>query len=79
MSETPGNSTLSERDRVILDFESRAPRRIGAKEEAIRAELGMTPVRYFQRLNSLIDDPSAIAAYPTLTARLRRVRDAGAI
>lgn len=66
---------LSETDARILDFESSAPRSVGAKEEAIRARLGLSPMRYYQRLNVLIDVPSAMSAYPTLTARLRRIRD----
>jgi hypothetical protein len=66
---------LSDIDARILDFEKRSPRSIGAKEEAIRAELGISPVRYYQRLNLLIDLPAAMQEHPTLTARLRRIRD----
>ncbi|ARB88107.1 DUF3263 domain-containing protein [Corynebacterium diphtheriae bv. mitis] len=58
----------------LLAFEEKAPRSLGAKEEAIR-ELGLTPVRYYQMLNVAIDDPTVIAEYPLLTARLRRRRD----
>ncbi|QGU01226.1 hypothetical protein CKALI_01635 [Corynebacterium kalinowskii] len=65
---------LSEADRTLLEFESRAPRNVGAKEEAIRAELGITPVRYFHRLNALIDDPAAVAEFPVLVHRLERIR-----
>ncbi|AGS35759.1 hypothetical protein B841_11435 [Corynebacterium maris DSM 45190] len=66
---------LSDIDARILAFEERAPRSIGAKEESIRAELGISPVRYYQRLNLLIDLPAAMQEHPTLTARLRRIRD----
>lgn len=65
---------LKDIDARLLAFEERAPRSVGAKEEAIRTELGMTPVRYYQRLNLLVDLPAAMAAYPVLTARLRRLR-----
>ncbi|CAB0616687.1 DUF3263 domain-containing protein [Corynebacterium diphtheriae] len=58
----------------LLAFEEKATRSLGAKEEAIR-ELGLTPVRYYQMLNVAIDDPTVIAEYPLLTARLRRRRD----
>ncbi|WIM67400.1 DUF3263 domain-containing protein [Corynebacterium breve] len=68
-------SMLSDIDLTLLDFEARAPRSIGAKEEAIRSELGLSPVRYYQRLNMLIDDPTALAARPQLVRRLQRVRD----
>ncbi|MDU3175051.1 Fis family transcriptional regulator [Corynebacterium sp. HMSC06D04] len=67
--------SLSDLDAAILEFESHAPRGIGPKEEAIRAELDISPVRYHQRLNVLLDAPAAAEAYPVLVARLRRVRD----
>jgi hypothetical protein len=66
---------LSDADARLLAFEERAPRSAGTKEELIRRELGMSPVRYYQRLNLLIDVPAAMAAHPVLTARLRRIRD----
>ena len=66
-------------DLTILDFAARAPRRLGAREEAIRVELGMSPFRYYQKLNSLIDDPSALAARPQLVRRLQRIRDQRAL
>lgn len=59
----------------ILSFEETAPKSIGAKEEAIRTQLGISPVRYYQRLNIVIDMPEMMAKYPQLTARLRRIRD----
>lgn len=60
---------------AILDFAGRAPRSLGAREDAIRAELGISPFRYYQKLNSLIDDPSALAARPQLVRRLQRIRE----
>ncbi|WP_257181009.1 DUF3263 domain-containing protein [Corynebacterium cystitidis] len=66
---------LNDDDLYLLDFEARAPRSVGAKEDAIRRELGMSAVRYYQRLNMLIDDPRALAARPQLVRRLQRVRD----
>ncbi|AIT61883.1 DUF3263 domain-containing protein [Corynebacterium doosanense] len=75
MSYSLGMPDLSESDARILEFERSAPRSVGAKEEAIRAQLGLSPMRYYQRLNVLIDVPAAMSAYPTLTARLRRIRD----
>ena len=67
---------LSDADLAILDFEARAPRSVGAKEEAIRRELGIAPIRYYQRLNKLIDAADALAARPQLVLRLQRLRDA---
>ncbi|MGD7001509.1 DUF3263 domain-containing protein [Corynebacterium halotolerans] len=66
---------LDDFDARLLDFEEHAPRSLGAKEEAIRKQLGISPVRYYQRLNLLIDAPAAMAEHPVLTARLRRIRD----
>ena len=66
---------LSDLDAAILDFEETAPRSIGRKEEAIRAQLDISPVRYHQRLNLLLDAPAAAQSHPLLVARLRRVRE----
>ncbi len=67
---------LAERDRAMLDFEARWLRHSGAKEEAIRAELGVTPARYYQLLTRLIDTVPALEHDPLLVGRLRRARDA---
>ncbi|MCG7278905.1 DUF3263 domain-containing protein [Corynebacterium imitans] len=70
-------STLSDSDRTLIDFEARAPRSLGAKEEAIRQELGLTPTRYYQRLNLLLESPDALAYAPQLVRRLRALRERG--
>ena len=62
-------------DLAILDFAARAPRSLGAREDAIRAELGISPFRYYQKLNTLIDSPEALAERPQLVRRLQRIRD----
>lgn len=62
-------------DHDLLTFEANAPRSLGAKEDAIKARLGLTPIRYYQRLNVAIDTPEMMEAFPLLTARLRRKRD----
>ena len=67
---------LTDRDRVILDFEGEWRRHAGAKEEAIRADLGLSPARYYQLLGRLIDTADAQAHDPMLVKRLRRLRDA---
>ena len=66
---------LSDLDAAILDFEETAPRSIGRKEEAIRAQLDISPVRYHQRLNLLLDAPAAAQSHRLLVARLRRLRE----
>ena len=60
---------LSDLDAAILNFEETAPRSIGRKEEAIRAQLDISPVRYHQRLNLLLDAPAhAQPAAPAASA-----------
>jgi len=67
---------LSERDLAVLALEARGWRTAGAKERAIREELGISGTRYYQLLNALLDREEALAHDPVLVNRLRRVRDA---
>ncbi|OHV39886.1 MULTISPECIES: DUF3263 domain-containing protein [Pseudofrankia] len=67
---------LSERDTRVLRFEQRTWRYPAAKDEAIRAEFGLSPARYYQLLNVLIESPAALAAEPMLVGRLSRLRAA---
>jgi hypothetical protein len=69
-----GTAGLAAHDLAILAFERRWWRFAGAKEEAIRRELGLSPTAYYQVLNRLLDDPSAQRAEPELVERLRRLR-----
>ncbi len=71
---TAGTAGLAARDLAILAFERRWWRFAGAKEEAIRRELGLSPTAYYQLLNRLLDDPSALQVEPVLVDRLRRLR-----
>lgn len=66
---------LGERERAVLALERRGFTGPGAKERAIREELGLAPVRYYQLLNALLDDERALAHDPVTVNRLRRVRD----
>ena len=66
---------LSDRDRAILALEARPWRAPGAKEAAVREQLGIAPVRYYQLLNGLLDRPAALAHDPLLVNRLRRLRE----
>ncbi|GAA3002439.1 DUF3263 domain-containing protein [Streptomyces fulvorobeus] len=67
---------LSDRDRALLALERRSWAGPGAKERAIREELGMSPVRYYQLLNALIEDVRALEEDPVTVNRLRAVRAA---
>jgi hypothetical protein len=80
LAEIDGSETivgeLTTTDRAVLELASRWWRSQGSYERAIAATLGWSPVKYFQRLNHLLDDPAAAAAYPMTVARLRRIRAA---
>ena len=65
---------LDRRDREILAFERQWWKYAGAKEQAIRELFDMSPTRYYQVLNALLDKPEAMAADPLLIKRLRRLR-----
>ena len=67
---------LGTREREILALERRGFPGPGAKERAIREELKLAPVRYYQLLNALLDDPRALAHDPVTVNRLRRIREA---
>jgi hypothetical protein len=65
-------------DEALLRFEEMHPRNDGAKHEAMRRQLGLTPVRYQQRLLRAIRSPEAVACYPQTVHRVERRRDAAA-
>lgn len=67
---------LSERDQRILEFERQWWKFAGAKEQAIREQFDMSATRYYQVLNSLIDQPAALNFDPMLIKRLQRMRAA---
>ena len=65
---------LSRRDRDILAFERQWWQYAGAKEQAIKEMFSLSPTRYYQVLNEVIDNPTALAEDPLLVRRLRRLR-----
>ncbi len=72
----PTGGGLSERDLAVLAIAARQWPSAGARERAVRERLGISPVRYYQLLNALLDDPRALAHDPVTVNRLRRVREA---
>jgi Protein of unknown function (DUF3263). len=72
---TPAGDELTEPQRRMLDFERQWWRRSGAKEQAIRDTFGMTPTRYYQALNRVLDLPAAMKYDAALVHRLQRLRD----
>ncbi|HKY57643.1 MAG TPA: DUF3263 domain-containing protein [Aeromicrobium sp.] len=66
---------LTELQQTVLAFESRGTWRFqGAKESAIRDELGLSLTRYYAILDAAIDKWDAAPQYPHLVNRLRRLR-----
>ncbi|WP_328494918.1 DUF3263 domain-containing protein [Streptomyces sp. NBC_00414] len=70
-----GDEGLSAQERAVLALEGRGWESPGAKERAVREELGLAPVRYYQLLNALLDAPRALAHDPVTVNRLRRIRE----
>ncbi|MFE0101768.1 DUF3263 domain-containing protein [Streptomyces sp. NPDC059009] len=69
-----GARDLDAQARAVLALERRNWPGPGAKERAIREELGMAPVRYYQLLNALLDDRRALEHDPVTVNRLRATR-----
>ena len=74
MTQAALDSLLTERDAEMLDFEEQWFTLDVPKEQAIMERFGCSSTRYYQRLNSLIDDPAALGYKPLLVKRLRRQR-----
>ena len=55
----------------MIALEKRHWKYQGTKEKAITA-LGLTPIAYYQKLNTMIDSQRVIAAEPILMHRLAR-------
>ena len=68
--------SLSDRERAILEFEKQWWRFEGAKQEAIREQFHLSPTRYYQVLNGLLDKPDALRTEPVVVRRLQRQRQA---
>ncbi|MGA5494839.1 DUF3263 domain-containing protein [Streptomyces cinereoruber] len=70
-----GPAALTEQEQALLAVERRSWPGPGAKERAVREQLGLSPTRYYQLLNALLDDPRALAHDPVTVNRLRRIRE----
>ena len=66
--------SLSVREIEVLAFERQWWKYAGAKEKAIRERFAVSPTRYYQILNQLIDKQEAMQADPMLVKRLRKMR-----
>jgi hypothetical protein len=64
---------LTHADIRLLEFEDTHPRRTGLKNDAILHRLGMSPARYYQRLDHLVRQQAVAERYPRLADRIARV------
>lgn len=67
---------LSPLESAVLELEHRHFARPGDKERAIQDSFQLSPTRYFQIVNAMIDDPRVVCRDPVLVNRLRRLRSA---
>lgn len=58
----------------LIAFENEWPGNAGRKEGAIRDTFHLNATRYYQLINRMIDDPTALELDPTLIYRLRDQR-----
>jgi len=66
---------LSANEQALLDFEASWWQASRPKDDEIRARFGLSTPRYYQQLNTLIDQPAALVYAPLLVKRLRRMRE----
>ena len=65
---------LTDRDYAILDFERSAWKSNDTKQKAIRKTFSISPTRYYQLRDALIDKPEAVNFDPMVVKRLQRAR-----
>ncbi|AWN05061.1 helix-turn-helix DNA binding protein [Gordonia phage Easley] len=65
---------MTDDDRAMLDFAALRWRHSGNQADAIRTESDMSVTRFWQRVNTMLEDPDALAYAPQLVNRLRRIR-----
>lgn len=68
------SSQLTAQEIKIIQFERLWWHNESEKQESIRRRFKLTPVRYYQLLNALIDRPAALDYDPSVVTRLHRIR-----
>lgn len=66
---------FGDQDRAMLELERLRFLTVGAKHDEILARFAMTPVRYYIRLNWILNQPEATAYDPDLVGHLIALRD----
>lgn len=67
---------LTVRDHMTLTLAASRYKYPAAREADAFDQLGMSAAVFWRRVNALVDQPDAIAAYPMECRRLRDLRDA---
>jgi len=67
---------LSQRDKMVLDFERSWWMLPGPKDRAIREHLGVSAGNYYKTLRRLVDEPQALDYDPLTIRRLQRMKSA---
>jgi hypothetical protein len=60
--------------RPLMVFEAAWWQRAGSKDQAIVTTFDLSVTRYYQILNAALDLPAALAEFPLVVNRLRRLR-----
>ncbi len=76
LSAAAAGTELSPLECAVLELEHCHFSRPGDKERTIQDSFHMSPTRYFQIVNAMIDDPRVVYHDPVLVNRLRRLRSA---
>ncbi|GBD84149.1 hypothetical protein BMS3Abin02_00537 [bacterium BMS3Abin02] len=65
---------LSQRDKMVLDFERSWWMLPGPKDRAVREYLGVSAGSYYRILRRLVDEPEALDYDPMTIRRLQRLK-----
>lgn len=71
---TKESEPLTEKERMVLEFEGQWWKQAPTKQEAIRT-LGMSTAQYYLVLGRAMGKPAALFEYPELVRRLQRLRE----
>ena len=59
----------------LLGLANAIYRERGNRARDVREQFDMTETEFWRRVNTLLDDPTAVREHPELTLRLRRLRE----
>lgn len=65
---------MSDNDRALLELAGAFYREESGRVAAMHARFGMTPTRFWQRVNAILATPGALQHDPLTVNRLRRLR-----